>query len=247
MNLSLNLALLSCLVLGLRHGFDYDHLAAITDIASVQEKHSRSMLLGLLYALGHAITVAILGVAVIVFQLSLPAGLDRWAERLVGITLLLLGFYVLSSLFRKPEAFIPKSRPAMLLHAIRWTKWKLSSWLHLTSNGAPAFRSWNYDVRTVFFVGVIHGLGAETPSQLMIFLLAANLGGISKGFLGLSMFLAGLLVMNTLMMAFATGIFGVSSARPKMLRVATAATAVYSLTVGCLFLFNAGSLLPPLS
>jgi hypothetical protein len=55
---------------------------------------------------------------------------------------------------------------------------------------------------------VVHGLGAETPTQLMIFLLAANLGGLSKGFLGLGMFLAGLLAMNTLMAASAVGLFG---------------------------------------
>ena len=32
----LDAALGSCLLLGLRHGFDYDHLAAISDITAVQ-------------------------------------------------------------------------------------------------------------------------------------------------------------------------------------------------------------------
>jgi hypothetical protein len=41
------------------------------------------------------------------------------------------------------------------------------------------------------------GLGAETPSQLMILLLAANLGGIGNGFVSLAMFVAGPMVMNT--------------------------------------------------
>ena len=35
-DLTLYAALGSCLVLGLRHGFDYDHLAAISDITAVQ-------------------------------------------------------------------------------------------------------------------------------------------------------------------------------------------------------------------
>ena len=61
-------------------------------------------------------------------------------------------------------------------------------------------------------IGVVHGLGAETPSQLMIFLLAANLGGVGKGFIGLAMFIAGLLVMNTVMTASAVGLFGFSHA-----------------------------------
>lgn len=55
---------------------------------------------------------------------------------------------------------------------------------------------------------------AETPSQLMIFLLAANLGGAALGMAGLGMFLAGLLVMNALMTASAAGVFGVSRNHP---------------------------------
>src|SRR6266851_10083211 len=85
---SLQLALLSAAVLGFRHGFDYDHIAAISDITSVQTSRGRGMRLGLLYALGHAAMVAVLGSLVILLQLSLPRGMDRIAERLVGLTLL---------------------------------------------------------------------------------------------------------------------------------------------------------------
>src|SRR4249920_1127887 len=76
MNWQLELALLSCALLGLRHGFDYDHLAAITDITSVQRSWREGMRLGLLYALGHALTVAVLGAAVILLHLGLPRHLD---------------------------------------------------------------------------------------------------------------------------------------------------------------------------
>ena len=72
----------------------------------------------------------------------------------------------------------------------------------------------------------------------MIFLLAANLGGVSKGFLGLAMFIAGLLVMNTVMTAVAVGLFGISSRLPRFQFVVTALTAIYSLAVGALFLFG---------
>jgi high-affinity nickel permease len=53
MTTQLQLALFSCALLGLRHGFDYDHLAAISDITSVQRGWREGMRLGLLYALGH--------------------------------------------------------------------------------------------------------------------------------------------------------------------------------------------------
>src|ERR1700712_4756522 len=84
MSPKLQLALLSCALLGLRHGFDYDPLAAISDITSVQRGWREGMRLGLLYALGHALTVAVLGSAVIFLHLSLPAGMDAVGERPVG-------------------------------------------------------------------------------------------------------------------------------------------------------------------
>jgi high-affinity nickel permease len=38
MSASLNVVLFSCSLLGFRHGFDYDHIAAITDIAGTQTR-----------------------------------------------------------------------------------------------------------------------------------------------------------------------------------------------------------------
>ncbi|MGB9233816.1 MAG: hypothetical protein WCC04_05330 [Terriglobales bacterium] len=241
---SLHLALLSAAILGFHHGFDYDHIAAITDITSVQNDRWHGMRLGLFYALGHAATVAVLGSAVIIFQLSLPHGLDRIAERLVGITLLLLGIYVLGSLSKGNSA--PQSRFHLMAKALRWFHWKMKNYWHDHKHPAPEDKRWNYTPRSVVMVGLVHGLGAETPSQLMIFLLAANLGGVSKGFIGLAMFISGLLVMNTIMTALSAGIFGASSRLPRLQFVVTALTAIYSLAVGAFFLFGSSALLPPL-
>ncbi len=241
---SLQLALLSAAILGFRHGFDYDHIAAISDITSVQTSRWRGMRLGLLYALGHAAMVIVLGSAVIVFQLSLPHGIDRIAERLVGLTLLILGVYVLGSLFNGNSA--PRSRFHLMAGAARWIHWKMKGYWHDHDVPPPAAKTWNYSSKSVVMIGLVHGLGAETPSQLMIFLLAANLGGIGKGFVGLAMFIVGLLVMNTVMTASAVGLFGFSSRLPRFQLIVTVLTAIYSLAVGALFLFGSSSLLPSL-
>ncbi|MGA8430070.1 MAG: hypothetical protein WB729_09635 [Candidatus Sulfotelmatobacter sp.] len=243
MGSTLNLALLSAAVLGFRHGFDYDHIAAITDITSVESNRGRAMRMGLVYVLGHATMVAILGGAVILFQRSLPRSLDNWAERAVGLTLLVLGLYVLGTLLRDKTA-LPKSRASILIGSGRWLFWKLGRAFGQT--GERPQQSTSYSRRSVFVIGIIHGLGAETPSQLLLFLLAANLGGVGRGFLGLAVFLAGLLTMNTLMTASAVGIFGMSAAKPKVLRFVIGATALYSVVVGSIFLFGASSLLPQL-
>ena len=44
MGSTLDLALLSAAVLGFRHGFDYDHIAAITDITSVESNRGLTLL-----------------------------------------------------------------------------------------------------------------------------------------------------------------------------------------------------------
>jgi len=248
MSSALELALLSCALLGLRHGFDYDHLAAITDITSVQRTWREGMRLGLLYALGHAFTVAVLGAAVIFLHLGLPAGTDAIGERLVGLTLILLAVYVLITFLRRKRAghyHIPQSRIALLICAARHAAWRVR---RIGNPDAPrpnpfAFR---YDRSSIFIVGIIHGLGAETPSQLLLFLLAANLGGTSRGFFGLLCFIAGLLVMNTIMTASASGIFASSQNRPRIQTFITSITAVYSFVIGSIFLLGASDKLPPL-
>ncbi len=243
---ALGLALLSAGVLGFRHGFDYDHIAAISDITSVESCRRRAMQMGLLYVAGHAATVALLGGVVIFFQRSLPPSIDNWAERAVGLTLVVLGIYVLGTLLRDKSDFLPRSRASILIDSCRWLVWRTKKIFGSGRLDKPQPRSGPYSWSSVFLVGVIHGLGAETPSQLLLFLLAANLGGLAHGFLGLAVFLVGLLVMNTFMTLCAVGIFGFSAARPGVLRFVIGATAAYSVVVGSVFLFGVAKFLPPL-
>ncbi|CAN5573580.1 hypothetical protein BH10ACI4_BH10ACI4_20630 [soil metagenome] len=237
---SLALTLLSCTLLGFRHGFDYDHIAAITDITSVGERPSESMRLSLMYALGHASMVALMASAVICLHLSLPAGIDTWMERLVGLTLILLALYVLAKLISGDRDSLPPSRGMLLIRGYKWIR----------RGGRPAGTEESvrsaYSSPAAFGIGVIHGVGAETPSQLTLFLLAANLGGASKGFLGLATFLIGLLIMNTLMAASACGIFRFSTSR-STLRFWSGLTAAYSLIIGLVFLLGISDRLPSIS
>ena len=244
MPLPLNLAVLSAGVLGFRHGFDYDHIAAISDITSVQKSPARAMRLGLLYALGHAATAAALGSIVIFFR-SLPRGIDRVAELLVGVTLIALSAYVFACILRRRHNHVAQSRILLLVAAARWLRWKMRR-LRKPELARPESFAWNYDRKSVFIVGAIHGLGAETPTQLFVFLLAANLGGTGKGFLGLTAFLAGLLLMNSLMTASAAGLFRIGAGIPKMQNALMGLTAAYSFVIGVLFVLGSTSTLPVL-
>jgi high-affinity nickel permease len=245
---NLRLALLSAAILGFRHGLDYDHIAAITDISSVQSRARDAMRYGLLYVVGHATTVALLGSAAVVFRIALPAASDRWAERLVGITLLLLGLYVLGTFFRpSAHSHRPRTRISLLINGLLWIYWRLTLIFGGTRVEAPQVFKDGYGMKSTFLVGVIHGLGAETPTQILLFLMAANLGGTAAGMLGLLMFILGLLAMNTLMCASAAGLFSATLARPNALRALTLATSAYSIVVGTIFLLGSGANLPSLT
>jgi high-affinity nickel-transport protein len=271
---NLRLALASAAVLGFRHGLDYDHIAAITDLTSVQARARDAMRYGLLYVSGHATTVAVLGAIAVGFRVALPAASDLWAERLVGVTLLTLGIYVLGTFFR-PSAHNhnrPRTRITLLINGMLWVYWRLSRIFGGTRVEAPQVFKGGYGTTSTFVVGVIHGLGAETPTQLLLFLLAANVGGTGAGLLGVGMFIAGLLVMNTLMCGVATGLFSLDKLRAWLFRIGvphnvlvrgltrvlaaisanalpalTVLTSAYSIVVGAIFLLGAAGKLPSLT
>jgi cytochrome c biogenesis protein CcdA len=297
--------LATALVLGLRHGLDWDHIAAISDITSTTgaaeaaerehalehgrpeghhhphggaaelethaaavgraplpavssaTQHSASVvvtvrqpvLLGTLYALGHALVVAILGVAALVIGARLPEWLDPLMGRIVGLTLLLLGIWVFVSLYhyvRHGTAFRLRSRWMLLFDGVRYAWRRFQAWLHGHEHVEPLEMS-SYGPRTAFGVGMIHGIGAETGTQV---LLIAAIGGATEAGLGIPMmlaFIAGLLITNTLIVLVSASGFMASHARRQAYVVVGVLAGTFSLLVGGAFLLGLEDLLPALT
>src|ERR1041385_1596019 len=110
---------ITALWLGFQHGIDWDHIAAITDITSSQDERRQSLLFGTLYVLGHALVVVVLGGLGILVGHHLPKGVDTVMQRVVGVTLLLLGVYVFYSLIRHGRDFRLRSRWMLVFAGIR--------------------------------------------------------------------------------------------------------------------------------
>ncbi len=87
------LLVLTGLVLGMRHAFDYDHVAAVTHFISLEPDPVRSAWFGFRWAIGHAVTVLALGSLLLILHLKLDPSFERYAELAVGITLIALGLW----------------------------------------------------------------------------------------------------------------------------------------------------------
>ena len=91
------IALLTALLLGLRHATDPDHLTAVSTLALAEDGHGarRAGRLGLAWGLGHATTLLVFGVPALLLRRFLPAPVQHGAEVLIGIVIVALAVRLL--------------------------------------------------------------------------------------------------------------------------------------------------------
>lgn len=107
---------LTALTFGLRHGVDWDHIAAIADLSASAETRRRGFVLSFVYASAHAVIVLVLGAIVIAVGATLPTGAEVWMGRIVGLTLIGLGTWIIVELARRGREFRLRSRWILILH-----------------------------------------------------------------------------------------------------------------------------------
>ena len=79
------------LFLGMRHSTDPDHVVAVSTIVSRQGSIKSSATIGLLWGLGHTLTIFLVGSAIIIFGVVIPPRLGLSMEFCVALMLILLG------------------------------------------------------------------------------------------------------------------------------------------------------------
>jgi hypothetical protein len=98
----LPIAFVASLLLGMRHATDADHIIAVTTIVNRERMAWRSSRIGLMWGLGHTLTILFVGGAIILFKLAFTARLGLSMELCVALMLMVLGYLNLTS--RGPSA-----------------------------------------------------------------------------------------------------------------------------------------------
>jgi ABC-type nickel/cobalt efflux system permease component RcnA len=149
------------LILGLRHAFEPDHLAAVSTLATRPAARLRSAArLGLVWGLGHTGTVGVVALLIIVLGVHLPDRFWPAAELLVAALLVLLGATVIWRYARGRWHMHAHAHPATPPH------------FHLHSHASDATHSHAHgsvDARRSLGFGVAHGLaGSGAIAALLV-------------------------------------------------------------------------------
>jgi len=143
---SVAVVLFVAVLLGLRHATDPDHLAAMTTLlASGRERAARSAArLGAWWGMGHAVTLVVFGVPILLAERYLPERLQQGAETAVAALIVFLAVRLL----------------------VRWRH----GYFDLHAHPHPE-REHRHQVRTplgAFGIGLVHGMGGSAGVGLLL-------------------------------------------------------------------------------
>ena len=83
-------------LLGLRHATDPDHLTAVSTLVAGEGADSRGAgRLGLAWGLGHATTLFVFGLPIVLYRAYLPEAVQAGAEVVIGIVIVALAVRLL--------------------------------------------------------------------------------------------------------------------------------------------------------
>lgn len=171
MTLSLPAVLALGFLLGLRHAFEPDHLAAVSTLATRAGRLRDAAWLGLAWGVGHTASVGLVALLVIALGVHLPERLATVAELLVAVLLVGLGGFVLWRYAR--------GRWHMHFH-----QHEGAPHLHLHSHArqmAHAHGHAQWDTRRSLGLGLAHGM-AGSGAVLVLVVAATSTAGMQLAY-----------------------------------------------------------------
>jgi hypothetical protein len=220
---SLVVVLAVALLLGLRHASDPDHLVAVSTLVAGKPERAarRATQLGAVWGAGHATTLIALGTPLVLFGAYLPDALQRTAEALVGLVIVLLALRLLRR-WRQGAFHAHAHVHGELVHR------------HLHDHAAEraSHRHEHVPGRTAvqaYGIGLVHGAGGSAGLGV---LLLASIPSRTEALAALVVFaLAAAASMAALSSALGFAL-GRAQVERRMLRLAPA-LGVLSLAFGC--------------
>jgi ABC-type nickel/cobalt efflux system permease component RcnA len=149
-------------VLGMRHATDPDHVVAVSTIVSKERRSARAALIGVLWGLGHTLTIFVVGAVIILFKVTIPARLGLSMELCVGLMLILLGIFNLTGTIRwVQERFGPEITASRSSAASNCREGPPKLSTSMRNLGA-------YNILRPLLVGIVHGLAGSAAIALLV-------------------------------------------------------------------------------
>lgn len=159
-------------LLGVKHALDADHIVAITTIVSRSNSLLRSIMVGLIWGIGHTITLFAVGFAVLVLKLNIPDRLVLSMEFAVGIILVALGIPLIRQLIRARAH-------------VHWHEHEDKGHLHGHAHQEETRVHNHQHIRRPLLVGMIHGLAG---SGALTILVLSTMSSVTQGLFLLLLF-----------------------------------------------------------
>jgi len=189
--------LLVGLLLGLRHALEADHLAAVATLVEGRGPLRRAALTGLVWGAGHAMTLALVGGALVALRVRVPERVAFYCEFGVALMLVGLGARALASGLRS-RLHLHEHEHDGVAHA--------HLHLHAAGHDAGSLRAPHDHPHPLsgglrpFLVGCLHGLAGTGALVLLVLttLPTVLLGWLYLGIFGLGS-IAGMLLMSLIL------------------------------------------------
>jgi ABC-type nickel/cobalt efflux system permease component RcnA len=165
------------LFLGMRHSTDPDHVVAVSTIVSRQGSIKSSATIGLLWGLGHTLTIFLVGSAIIIFGVVIPPRLGLSMEFCVALMLILLGVLNLTGVMRwiterlTPAETVPaRSRSAVSECPTSEEPPRTNQWVSTMEHflDQTVGRLGLYQTIRPLVIGLVHGLAGSAAVALLV-------------------------------------------------------------------------------
>jgi high-affinity nickel permease len=223
------------ILFGVRHGMDADHIAAIADMVGAENERKRQVRLGLMYAIGHGLIVLVIGVVAIFIGAQLPEAILTILEIIVGATLILLGGMILYTMLQAKNNYEYKSRISMVYQVVVHSFRKLNP---TEKNKEQKVSPVTIGVTGALIIGIIHGLGVETPTQVAVITTAVGVNNLTVSIMHLLLFVVGLLLSTTLITLLASWGFMKSKYKKILFYCLGSITGIYSIGLGIWIIYG---------